>query len=127
LLLIHTDYAGSGQFKTSDHSKDSFVSIEKAQQMLDYHPQFSNQDAMLRNYRWYKQDKDRLVGGNGVTHRLPWKQKALKLVKVFFNKSISAIENQTKFSIHFCLPFEDLFNGKTICNLKIIAHGNFLI
>jgi len=65
-------------------SKDSFVSIEKAQKMLDYRPQFSNKDALLRNYRWYLQNKDHLTGGEGVTHRLPWKQKALKLVKIFF-------------------------------------------
>jgi nucleoside-diphosphate-sugar epimerase len=65
-------------------SKDSFVSIEKAQQILGYRPQFSNKDAMLRNYRWYLQNKDHLTGNAGVTHRLPWKQKALKWVKVFF-------------------------------------------
>ena len=66
-------------------SKDSFVSIEKAQQILDFRPQFSNQDALLRNYRWYLQNKDLLsVAGDGVTHRQPWKQRALKLVKIFF-------------------------------------------
>ena len=65
-------------------SKDSFVSIEKAQKILDFKPQHSNQDAMLRNYRWYLENKDRLTGDAGITHRLPWKQKALKLVKVFF-------------------------------------------
>lgn len=65
-------------------SKDSFVSIEKAQQVLEFRPQYSNQDALLRNYRWYLQNKDRLTGGDGVTHRLPWKQQALKLVKIFF-------------------------------------------
>jgi nucleoside-diphosphate-sugar epimerase len=65
-------------------SKDSFVSIEKAQQILNYDPQYSNQEAMLRNYRWYIQNKERLTGDAGVTHRLPWKQRALKLAKVFF-------------------------------------------
>jgi len=65
-------------------AKDSFVSIEKAQQMLDYRPQFSNREAMIRNYRWYLQNKARLTGAAGVTHRLPWKQGALKLAKVFF-------------------------------------------
>jgi nucleoside-diphosphate-sugar epimerase len=65
-------------------SKDSFVSIEKAQKVLNYQPQYSNQEAMLRNYRWYLQNKDSFTGGEGVTHRLPWKQKALKLVKIFF-------------------------------------------
>ncbi len=65
-------------------SKDSFVSIEKAQRVLGFQPQYSNQDAMLRNYRWYLQNKSRFTGGDGVTHRLPWNQKALKLAKVFF-------------------------------------------
>ncbi len=65
-------------------SADSFVSIEKAQQRLNFQPEFSNRDALLRNYRWYLANKDRLTEGDGVTHRRPWKQKALKLVKVFF-------------------------------------------
>jgi len=65
-------------------AKESFVSIEKAQKNLGYKPDYSNQEAMLRNYRWYLQNKDRLIGGSGVTHRLPWKQRALKLVKIFF-------------------------------------------
>lgn len=65
-------------------SKDSFVSIEKAQQVLGFQPRHSNQDAMLRNYRWYLANKDSFKGKDGVTHRVPWKQKALKAVKVFF-------------------------------------------
>jgi nucleoside-diphosphate-sugar epimerase len=67
-------------------SKDSFVSVEKAQQKLAYQPRYSNQQAMIRNYHWYLQNRDRLQAdpGTGVTHRVPWKQKALKLVKVFF-------------------------------------------
>lgn len=65
-------------------SKDSFVSIEKAQRVLGFNPQYSNQEAMLRNYRWYLQNKNHLSGGAGVTHRVPWKQRALKLVKIFF-------------------------------------------
>ncbi|MEN4012731.1 MAG: NAD-dependent epimerase/dehydratase family protein [Bellilinea sp.] len=66
-------------------SKDSFVSIEKAQQKLNYQPRYSNKDALLRNYQWYLANKDSFGEGEaGVTHRLPWKQKALKLAKVFF-------------------------------------------
>ena len=65
-------------------SKDSFVSIDKAQAQLNYRPQYSNKEALLRNYRWYLANKDNFSGGEGVTHRVPWKQKALKLVKVFF-------------------------------------------
>ena len=65
-------------------SKDSFVSIEKAQQKLGFRPRYSNQQALLRNYQWYLENKDTFGEGEGVTHRQPWKQKALKLVKVFF-------------------------------------------
>lgn len=65
-------------------AKDSFVSIEKAQRELGYNPKYSNQAALLRNYRWYLENKGELSGEGGVTHRLPWKQKALKLVKAFF-------------------------------------------
>ena len=64
--------------------KDSFVSIDKAREILGFQPRYSNQDALLRNYRWYLENKDALAPAEGVTHRLPWKQKALKLVKVFF-------------------------------------------
>ena len=39
---------------------------------------------MIRNYHWYLVNKDKLSGGDGVSHRLPWKQKALKLLKAFF-------------------------------------------
>jgi nucleoside-diphosphate-sugar epimerase len=65
-------------------SKDSFVSIEKSQKILGFKPEYSNKDALLRNYRWYLQNKERFTAGEGVTHRVPWKQKALKLVKFFF-------------------------------------------
>lgn len=65
-------------------SKDSFVSIEKAQKVLGFNPQYSNKDALLRNYRWYLMNKDKFSAGEGVTHRVPWKQKALKVAKVFF-------------------------------------------
>jgi nucleoside-diphosphate-sugar epimerase len=65
-------------------SKESFVSIEKAQSQIDYSPIYSNKDALIRNYNWYLENKSKLSGGSGVSHRLPWKQKALKLLKIFF-------------------------------------------
>ncbi len=65
-------------------SKDSFVSIDKAKNVLGFAPQYSNQDALVRNYRWYLDNKDKLAKQPGVTHRVPWKQKALKLAKIFF-------------------------------------------
>jgi len=65
-------------------SKESFVSIEKAQKNLNFAPVYSNKEALIRNYHWYLDNKANFTGGSGVSHRLPWKQKALKLLKVFF-------------------------------------------
>jgi len=64
-------------------TEDSFVSIDRAKTRLGWRPQFSNQDALVRNYRWYLANADRL-GSAGVTHRVPWKQGALALAKVVF-------------------------------------------
>jgi len=64
--------------------KDSFVSIQKAMDQLGWSPCHSNQDALVRNYRWYLQHRDQYRNVTGITHRAPWKQKALKLVKIFF-------------------------------------------
>lgn len=64
--------------------KESFVSIAKAERVLGFQPRFSNQEALLRNYEWYLANADRLATASGVTHRVPWRQGALKLVKFFF-------------------------------------------
>lgn len=63
---------------------DSFVSIEKAQNVLGYAPQHSNQDALVRNFEWYLANQDSFAHQSGVSHRVPWKQGALGLVKKFF-------------------------------------------
>ncbi|MCB1309186.1 MAG: NAD-dependent epimerase/dehydratase family protein [Leptospiraceae bacterium] len=65
-------------------STDSFVSIEKAEKKLGYKPRFSNQDALVRNYRWYLENMNQFQNSDGISHRVPWKQGALKLAKVFF-------------------------------------------
>ncbi len=65
-------------------SKDSFVSIEKAEHVLDWKPKFSNKDALVRNYEWYLAHINEFEGRSGVNHRVPWKQGVLALAKVFF-------------------------------------------
>jgi len=65
-------------------SKDSFVSIEKAQRVLGFKPRFSNKDALLRNYAWYVEHLDEFEGAGGVSHRVPWKQGILGVAKRFF-------------------------------------------
>jgi len=64
--------------------KESFVSIEKAKQKLGFRPRYSNVEALLRNYRWYLENRDKLKQSSGVSHRVPWAQGALKLAKLFF-------------------------------------------
>lgn len=65
-------------------SKDSFVSIDKAKNILGWSPIYSNKDALLRNYKWYLRNLNEIKGAAGVSHRAPWKQGILKMVKVFF-------------------------------------------
>lgn len=65
-------------------SKDSFVSIEKAEKLLGYKPKFSNKDALLRNYKWYVAHRNEFINKDGVSHRVPWKQGILRFAKIFF-------------------------------------------
>lgn len=65
-------------------SKDSFVSIEKAERVLGWRPRYSNQDALLRNYRWYLDNLAAFEGASGVRHRVPWKQGVLGVAKKVF-------------------------------------------
>jgi nucleoside-diphosphate-sugar epimerase len=65
-------------------SKDSFVSIEKAEKVLGYKPKYSNKDALVRNYKWYLEHLNDFENKSGVSHRVPWKQGILKVAKIFF-------------------------------------------
>jgi dTDP-D-glucose 4,6-dehydratase len=65
-------------------SKDSFVSIEKAEQKLGYKPKYSNKDALLRNFKWYIENRKNFEQQSGVSHRVPWKQGAIGLLKKAF-------------------------------------------
>lgn len=65
-------------------SKDSFVSIEKAQRQLGWQPKYSNQEALLRNFAWYQESTSEFADASGVSHRVPWKQGVLGLAKRLF-------------------------------------------
>ena len=69
-------------YETVTH--DSFVSIEKAERVLGYQPKYSNKDALLRNFQWYRENLDKFKNQSGVSHRVPWKQGILRFAKVFF-------------------------------------------
>jgi nucleoside-diphosphate-sugar epimerase len=65
-------------------TEDSFVSIEKAERILGFQPHYSNKEALIRNYQWYIEHLNEFAGKSGVSHRVPWKQGALGLAKLFF-------------------------------------------
>jgi nucleoside-diphosphate-sugar epimerase len=82
LELFHLSPLYKWVYETAPH--DSFVSIEKAERILGYRPKYSNRDALLRNYKWYLKNMKKFENQTGVTHRVPWKQGILKVVKWFF-------------------------------------------
>jgi nucleoside-diphosphate-sugar epimerase len=65
-------------------SKESFVSIEKAERVLGFKPKYSNKEALIRNYQWYLDNLSKFEHQSGVSHRVPWKQGVLKFAKIFF-------------------------------------------
>ncbi len=65
-------------------AEESFVSIERARQWLDYRPRYSNRDALVRNYDWYVAHRDSIRAAPGVSHRVPWRRGALALAKRLF-------------------------------------------
>lgn len=63
--------------------RDSFVDVSKARRLLGFAPRLSNEQALCETYDWYLANRGR-VGAAGVTHRVPWDQRALAVVKRFF-------------------------------------------
>ena len=60
--------------------KDSFVSIDKARRLLGWEPRLSNAETLCSTYDWYLAHQAEL-GSAGTTHRVPWSQGALGLLK----------------------------------------------
>jgi nucleoside-diphosphate-sugar epimerase len=69
-------------YETAD--KDSYVSIDKAREKLKFEPKYSNFDALRDSYDWYLRHYGEYQGKSGVTHRVPWKQGILAVVRAFF-------------------------------------------
>lgn len=65
-------------------SEDSFVAIDHAEAQLGFTPRYSNQQALLRNYAWYVTNIKTFEHVSGVSHRVPWKQGVIGLIKAFF-------------------------------------------
>lgn len=78
LELLRVSPLAEWHYKTAH--KDSFVDVSRAQRVLGWQPRLSNRDALIETYDWYLANRER-VGGAGVTHRVPWDQQALGLLK----------------------------------------------
>ncbi len=63
---------------------DSYVDTTKAREVLGFTPRYSNRDAILSTYRWWRANRPAAQAGGGRTSREPWRQGALSLAKVFF-------------------------------------------
>ena len=78
LELLRVSPLAEWHYKTAH--KDSFVDVSRAQSVLGWQPRLSNRDALIETYDWYLANRER-VGAAGVTHRVPWNQQALGLLK----------------------------------------------
>lgn len=70
-------------YETAD--KDSFVSIDKLTQALNWQPKYSNAQALIKSFKWYQEHYVEVKSRqSGVTHTVGWKQGILGLAKRFF-------------------------------------------
>jgi nucleoside-diphosphate-sugar epimerase len=77
LELMRVSPLAEWHYKTAH--KDSFVDVAKAKRLLGWQPRLSNREALSRTYDWYLANRGRAAAG--VTHRVPWNQQALGLLK----------------------------------------------
>ncbi len=61
----------------------SYVAIDKAEKLLDWHPKKSNKQLFLESYLWYKKNRAKVINRVGNTHRVGWNFKILNLVSRF--------------------------------------------
>ncbi len=60
--------------------RDSFVAIDKARSLLGWEPRLSNAETLCETYDWYLAHRG-TMRASGVTHRVPWDQRALALIR----------------------------------------------
>jgi nucleoside-diphosphate-sugar epimerase len=78
LELARVSPLAEWHYKTAH--RDSYVDVSKAERLLGFEPRLSNEQALIETYDWYLANRER-VGAAGVTHRVPWNQQALGLLK----------------------------------------------
>ena len=78
LELAHLSPLAEWHYRTA--YRDSYVAIDKARQLLAWEPQLSNAETLCATYDWYLAAREGMKAA-GLTHRVPWDQRALGLVK----------------------------------------------
>ena len=78
LELAHLSPLAEWHYRTAH--RDSYVDVSKAQRLLGFAPRLSNVQALCETYDWYLANRAQLKAA-GVTHRVPWNQQALGLLK----------------------------------------------
>jgi nucleoside-diphosphate-sugar epimerase len=78
LELAHLSPLAEWHYRTAH--RDSFVSIGKARRLLGWEPRLSNAQTLCATYDWYLEHLGEMRGA-GTTHRVPWDQQALGLIK----------------------------------------------
>jgi nucleoside-diphosphate-sugar epimerase len=78
LELLRVSPLAEWHYRTAH--RDSFVDVSKAERLLGWSPRLSNEQALIETYDWYLANRGR-VGAAGITHRVPWDQQALGLLK----------------------------------------------
>jgi nucleoside-diphosphate-sugar epimerase len=77
LELARVSPLAEWHYRTAD--KDSYVDPSAAEAALGWEPRYSNLEALISAYDWYAQHRE--TAGPGLTHRTPWRQQALGLLK----------------------------------------------
>jgi nucleoside-diphosphate-sugar epimerase len=78
LELAHLSPLAEWHYRTAH--RDSYVEVAKAERLLGWTPERSNAETLISTYDWYLANREK-IGQAGMTHRVPWNQQALRLIK----------------------------------------------
>jgi nucleoside-diphosphate-sugar epimerase len=78
LELLRVSPLAEWHYRTAH--RDSSVDVAKAERLLGWSPRLSNERALIETYDWYLANRRR-IRTTGVTHRVPWNQQALGLLR----------------------------------------------
>ena len=78
LELLRVSPLAEWHYRTAH--RDSFVDVSRAERLLGWSPRLSNERALTETYDWYLENRGRMRTA-GVTHRVPWNQQALGLLR----------------------------------------------